>query len=156
MVIAQEPSQGFARLEDAQDSSTSRYNTCARILIQNHGFFGCHVVVRKTPAFEPFCTKKDGFAKTGIGTNIGQIEQEGVLCKNHRWEHTVKPLWPKTYASMPTAVQALMLGLLAAQRSEVFESAFDEDGKLNRARFERRRSAAMAEMEAERQTESKL
>jgi ectoine hydroxylase-related dioxygenase (phytanoyl-CoA dioxygenase family) len=95
-------------------------------------------------------------ARTGDGRTTMMHVLYGATWWNHWLEHDLEPLWPETYASMPTAVQALMPGLLAAERSEVFESAFDEDGELNRARFERRRSAAMAEMEAARQAESKL
>ena len=49
------------------------------------------------------------------------------------------------YFAMPEAVQALMPGLLGRQRSELYESAFNEDGELNFARFARRRREAMAE-----------
>ena len=64
---------------------------------------------------------------------------------NHWLEDDLQPLWPESYAAMPEAVQALMPGLLGRQRSELYESAFNEDGELNFARFERRRREAMAE-----------
>ena len=56
-------------------------------------------------------------------------------------EEDLEPVWPETYAAMPPSVQALMAGLQARAREEVFESAFDLR-ELNRGRFERRRREA--------------
>jgi len=59
----------------------------------------------------------------------------------------MEAVWPETYESMPATVQALMPGLLAAERKELYESAFDQSD-FNRERFERRRREAKAATEA--------
>ena len=79
---------------------------------------------------------------------LKRLEADGVDADSRlaRWralslEEDLEPVWPETYAAMPPSVQALMPGLRARAREEVFESAFDLS-ELNRGRFERRRREA--------------
>ena len=67
----------------------------------------------------------------------------GASWWNHWTDEDMEPVWPETYDSMPAAVQALMPGLLASERKEIYESAFDQSD-FNFARFERRRREAEA------------
>ncbi len=76
----------------------------------------------------------------------------GASWWNHWTDEDMEPVWPETYDSMPAAVQALMPGLLASERKEIYESAFDQSD-FNFARFERRRREAEA---AEVGTQGKL
>ena len=71
----------------------------------------------------------------------------GATWWNHWTEEDMEAVWPETYESMPATVQALMPGLLAAERKELYESAFDQSD-FNRERFERRRREAKAATEA--------
>jgi hypothetical protein len=67
----------------------------------------------------------------------------GATWWNSWMEQDLQPLWPETYALMSPwpAAQALMPGLRARARAELFEPAFD-DVELNQARYERRRREA--------------
>ena len=65
----------------------------------------------------------------------------GASWWNHWTDEDMEPLWPGTYDSMPPTVQALMPGLLASERKELYEPAFDQSD-FNFARFERRRKEA--------------
>ena len=76
----------------------------------------------------------------------------GASWWNHWTSEDMEPLWPETYDSMPSTVQALMPGLRAAERRELYEPAFNQSD-FNFARFERRRKEAQGAGEAVTQGE---
>lgn len=80
-------------------------------------------------------SQHDGAAAASLHTLYGATWWNSWL------EDDLQPLWPSTYEAMPVAVQALMPGLCAETRAEVYEPAFDFN-ELGYARYERRRQEA--------------
>ena len=86
------------------------------------------------------CSHRDDGDAAAIAPSLHTLY--GATWWNSWLEDDLEPLWPLTYEAMPAAVQALMPGLFAETRAEVYEPAFDF-GELGRARYERRRREAL-------------